>query len=130
MDGRRFEDHDFEGAEFVGSAFELLENGQAAVRQNPSPFNVFLVQPLMEGAAEDEGEELLMRYNLNGIELNEEGFQKSAREISLAPHGGSFPMPWGKERVQLYFGEVPLATLSSQSSSAKVLCASCCRAVR
>jgi hypothetical protein len=62
----------------------------------------------MEDAAEDEGEELLVRYNLNGIELNEEGFQKLSAEISMSPMGGTFPMPWGKERVQLYFGEVPL----------------------
>ncbi len=69
---------------------------------------MFLLQTLMDDAAEDEGEELLVRYNLNGIELNEEGFQKLSAEISLAPMGGNFPMPWGKERVQLYFGEVPL----------------------
>jgi hypothetical protein len=75
---------------------------------NPAPFNVYLLQTLMEDAVEDEGEELLVRYNLNGIELNEEGFQKLSAEISLAPMGGNFPMPWGKERVQLYFGEVPL----------------------
>ena len=75
---------------------------------NPSPFNVFLLQPLMEDAAEDEGEELLVRFNLNGIELNEEGFQKLSAEISMSPMGGNFPMPWGKERVQLFFGEVPL----------------------
>jgi hypothetical protein len=75
---------------------------------NPSPFNVYLLQTLMEDAVEDEGEELLVRFNLNGVELNEEGFQKLSREISLAPMGGNFPMPWGKERVQLYFGEVPL----------------------
>ncbi|MFY9805632.1 MAG: hypothetical protein WA211_08975 [Candidatus Acidiferrales bacterium] len=75
---------------------------------NPSPFNVFLLQPLMEDAAEDEGEELLVRFNLNGIELNEEGFQKLSAEIAMSPMGGNFPMPWGKERVQLYFGEVPL----------------------
>jgi hypothetical protein len=75
---------------------------------NPSPFNVFHLQTLMEDAAEDEGEELLIRYNLNGIELNEEGFQKLGAEISLAPMGGNFPLPWGKERVQIYFGEVPL----------------------
>src|ERR1700722_6095667 len=77
-------------------------------KDNPSPFNVFVLQPLMEDAAEDEGEELLVRYNLNGIELNEEGFQKLSAEISMSPMGGNFPMPWGKERVQLYFGEVPL----------------------
>jgi len=75
---------------------------------NPSPFNVFLLQTLMEDAVEDEGEELLVRYNLNGIELNEDGFQKLSKEISLAPMGGNFPLPWGKERVQMYFGEVPL----------------------
>jgi hypothetical protein len=75
---------------------------------NPSPFNVFHLQTLMEDAAEDEGEELQVRYNLNGIELNEEGFQKLSQEISLAPMGGNFPLPWGKERVQIYFGEVPL----------------------
>ncbi len=75
---------------------------------NPSPFNVFLLQTLMDDTAADEGEELQVRYNLNGIEINEEGFQKLSAEISLAPMGGNFPLPWGKERVQLYFGEVPI----------------------
>jgi hypothetical protein len=77
-------------------------------QENPSPFNVFLLQTLMEDAAADEGEELMIRYNLNGIEINEEGFQKLSSEISLAPMAGNFPMPWGKERVPLYFGQVPL----------------------
>ena len=77
-------------------------------QSNPAPFNVYLLQTLMEDVAADEGEELLVRYNLNGIELNEEGFQKLSAEISLSPMGGNFPLPWGKERVQLYFGEVPL----------------------
>jgi hypothetical protein len=74
---------------------------------NPSPFNVFVLQPLMEDAAEDEGEELLVRFNLNGIEMNEEAFQKLSSEVSMAAMAGTFPMPWGKERVQLYVGEVP-----------------------
>ena len=69
---------------------------------------VYLLQTLMEEATADEGEDLMIRYNLNGIELNEEGFQKLSAEISLAPMVGNFPMPWGKERVQLFFGEVPL----------------------
>lgn len=77
-------------------------------KDNAAPFNVYQLQSLMEDAAVDEGEELLIRYNMNGIELNEEGFQKLSSEISLAPMGGNFPLPWGKERVQLYFGEVPL----------------------
>lgn len=77
-------------------------------RDNQSPFKVFVLQPLMEDAAADEGEELLVRYNLNGIELNEEGFQKLSAEISLRPMTGNFSLPWGKEKVQLFFGEVPL----------------------
>lgn len=77
-------------------------------QSNPAPFNVYLLQTLMDDTTAEEGEELLVRYNLNGIELNEEGFQKLQREISLTPVGGNFPLPWGKERVQLYFGEVPL----------------------
>ena len=76
--------------------------------QNPSPFNVFVLQTLMEDADDDEGEELLVRYNLNGIELNEEGFNKLSEEISITPLAGSFTLPWGKERVQLYIGELPL----------------------
>ena len=77
-------------------------------QSNAAPFNVYVLQTLMEDAVADEGEELLVRYNLNGIELNEEGFNKLSAEISLAPMAGNFPLPWGKERVQLYFGEVPL----------------------
>jgi hypothetical protein len=77
-------------------------------QKNPSPFNVFLLQTLMEDAVEDEGEELVVRYNQNGVEMNEDAFQKISAEIALAPMGGNFPMPWGKERVQLYFGEVPI----------------------
>lgn len=75
---------------------------------NQSPFNVFQAQALMDEAAGDEDEIPLIRYNLNGIELNEEGFQKLSKEIALAPMSGNFPMPWGKERVQLYFGEISL----------------------
>ena len=78
--------------------------------QNTSPFNVFLLQSLMDDAVQDEGEELMIRFNLNGIELNDEGFQKLETEISLAPMTGNFPMPWGKERTQLYFGEVPIGS--------------------
>jgi hypothetical protein len=75
---------------------------------NPSPFKVYLLRTLMDGADGEEGEDAVIRYNLNGIALNEEGFQKLSAEILLAPMAGNFPMPWGKERVQLYFGEVPL----------------------
>jgi class 3 adenylate cyclase len=76
--------------------------------KNPSPFNVFLLETVVEGTPEEDRDELLLRYNLNGISLNEEGFAKLTAEISLKPLEGNFPLPWGKERVQLFFGEVPI----------------------
>jgi hypothetical protein len=49
-----------------------------------------------------------VRFNMNVIELNEEGFQKLSEEISLDSIETKLDMPWGKENVRLYFGEVPL----------------------
>lgn len=74
----------------------------------PSPFNVFLFETVIEGVAEEETEELLIRYNLNGIELNDEGFAKLAEEVSFEPLQMRFPMPWGIEDVTLHVGHVPI----------------------
>jgi hypothetical protein len=62
----------------------------------------------MEGASAEELDEFLVRYNHNGIELNEEGFQKLSEEISLESIDTKLEMPWGKQDVTLFYGEVPL----------------------
>jgi hypothetical protein len=49
-----------------------------------------------------------VRFNSNGIELNEEGFQKLSEEISLDSVETKLDMPWGKENATLYYGEVPM----------------------
>ena len=76
--------------------------------QNPSLFRVFLFQTMTEGVAEDEADEFLVRFNLNGVELNDEGFQKLQEEISLTPLETDCIMPWGKERVTFFYGETPV----------------------
>jgi class 3 adenylate cyclase len=76
--------------------------------QNPSIFRVFLFQTMTEGVAEDEADEFLVRFNLNGVELNDEGFQKLQEEISLTALETDCVMPWGKERVTFYHGETPV----------------------
>jgi class 3 adenylate cyclase len=76
--------------------------------QNNSPFRLFLFQTMMEGVAEDEADEFLIRYNLNGVELNDEGFQKLQEEISLTELQAECIMPWGKERVTFFHGETPV----------------------
>ena len=40
------------------------------------------------------GDDLLVRYNLNGIELNEEGFEKLREEINLEAVEMNLEMPW------------------------------------
>jgi len=76
--------------------------------ENPSLFRLFLFQTMTEGVAEDEADEFLIRFNLNGVELNDEGFQKLQEEIALTPLETDCVMPWGKERVTFFFGETPV----------------------
>jgi class 3 adenylate cyclase len=73
-----------------------------------SPFNVFLLQTIMEMATEEEIQEFLIRYNLNGIELNAAGFEKLKEEISLKQFEVICPMPWGSDPQSLFLGEVPI----------------------
>jgi hypothetical protein len=73
-----------------------------------SHFSLFQFLTAMEGASAEELDEFLVRYNMNGIELNEEGFQKLSEEISLNSIESKIELPWGKENVTLYYGEVPL----------------------
>ena len=71
-------------------------------------FSVFQFLTAMEGASAEELDEFLVRFNRNGIELNEEGFQKLSEEISLDSIETKQDMPWGKENVTLHYGEVPM----------------------
>src|SRR5262249_22210914 len=72
-----------------------------------SHFSLFQFLTALEGASAEELDEFLVRYNLNGVELNEEGFQKLSEEISLETIEMKLDMPWGKENVAVYYGEVP-----------------------
>src|SRR5271166_5920448 len=71
-------------------------------------FSVFQFLTALEGATPEELDEFLVRYNMNGIELNEEGFQKLSEEILLERVDIGCELPWGKEEVALFAGEVPM----------------------
>jgi hypothetical protein len=71
-------------------------------------FSIFQFLTAMEGASAEELDEFLVRYNMNGIELNEEGFAKLGEEISLETIHTPLEYPWSKEEVVLYYGEVPM----------------------
>ena len=71
-------------------------------------FSIFQFLTAMEGASAEELDEFLVRYNMNGIELNDEGFAKLSEEISLETLQTQLEYPWSKEHVVLYYGEVPM----------------------
>ena len=73
-----------------------------------SHFGLFQFLQTMAGASAEELDEFLVRYNRNGIEVNEEGFLKLYDEISLECIETKLDLPWGKETVTLYYGEVPM----------------------
>jgi len=76
--------------------------------EQKSNLSIFHFLQTMQGASAEELDEFLVRYNRNGIELNDEGFQKLSEEISLESVETKLDLPWGKEKVTLYYGEVPI----------------------
>jgi hypothetical protein len=67
-------------------------------------FNLFVFKNAAEEETEDTTDDFSLRYNVNGIELSEDGFNKLAKEINLK----TVSFPAGKdENVKLYTGKVP-----------------------
>src|SRR6202795_2544068 len=73
-----------------------------------SHFFVFQFLTALQGASAEELDEFLVRFNMNGVELNDEGFKKLSEEISLEKLVTKLDMPWAKQDVTLYYGEVPM----------------------
>ncbi|MGA6927195.1 MAG: hypothetical protein WBY88_16020, partial [Desulfosarcina sp.] len=76
------------------------------IRKNTSPFNLFVFQGVSHKELENTVDDLLLRYNVNGIELNETGFHKLAQEIDLKAYYGDIP-DLQLEKVRLYTGKFP-----------------------
>lgn len=73
-----------------------------------SLFRLFVFQPGLDGAQEDEIDEFLIRFNLNGVELNEDGFAKLSEEIALTEVQVDWEMPWGQEKTTFFIGQAPI----------------------
>jgi hypothetical protein len=76
------------------------------IRKSNSPFNLFVFQGASEQEMEKTADDLLLRYNVNGIELNEAGFRKLAQEIDLKRFHGDIP-DLRLKKVRLYTGKFP-----------------------
>jgi hypothetical protein len=73
-------------------------------------FNLFVFQNVRDENIEATADDLSLRYNVNGIELDPEGFAKLSREINLK--NIEYPTEKNNETVTLYTGKVP--TLSGK----------------
>lgn len=90
------------------------------------PFNLYVYQTASDENMNGTSDDLLSRYNVNGIELNQEGFDKLKEEINLqkirchAPdiqdekfvvYTGTFPTISGKyQRLVIREAEIPLVS--------------------
>ncbi|MCX5838251.1 MAG: hypothetical protein NTW71_06975 [Deltaproteobacteria bacterium] len=72
-------------------------------------FNLFVFQNVRDEDIEATADDLFLRYNVNGIELDREGFAKLSKEINLK--SVVYPTE-NNEKVTLYTGKVP--TLSGK----------------
>jgi hypothetical protein len=77
---------------------------------NRGAFNVFIFQTISEETAAGAMEEFLVRYNVDGICLSEDAFEKLRTEIRFSTVETDLPALWGIERVMLHSGAVPLSS--------------------
>ena len=89
---------------------DRLSGCSKSVRQllsgSKKPFNLYVYQSAPEGQAGEMAEDLMLRYNVNGIELDTAGFKMLSKEIYLKPFNLSFP-DIQEENIRIYAGKFP-----------------------
>jgi hypothetical protein len=75
-----------------------------------TPFNVFSLQTVQDKDISGNPDEFLVRYNIGGILISGDAFEKLKQEISLKEHRAELPTLWPGESVKLYSGTVPIAS--------------------
>jgi hypothetical protein len=77
---------------------------------NPEyPFNLYVFQKAAEKTTEVPVDDLFLRYNVNGIELNTEGFTKLSEEINLQSFTCHIPKLQA-EKIKVHTGKFPTVT--------------------
>ena len=71
-------------------------------------FNVFTFKTVEDEDTGGNPDEFLLRYNIGGIHISAEAFQKLRTEISLQAFDMQVPMIWDQRKVRLYSGVVPI----------------------
>ena len=69
-------------------------------------FNLYVFQKASENYAAIQTDNVLLRHNVNGIELNAEGFEKLSREIDLKSIECHIP-ELQSEKIKVHTGKFP-----------------------
>ncbi len=81
------------------------------IDNSTNAFNLYVFQTDDDKALSDD--EVILRYNVNGIELNEAGFNKLSAEIDLKTMNCLIP-EMGQDPIIIHTGKFPLVTGSFQ----------------
>ncbi|MEA1949156.1 MAG: hypothetical protein U9N83_17875 [Thermodesulfobacteriota bacterium] len=76
---------------------------------NKKPFNLYVYKSASEKDSIASTDDMLFRYNINGIELNPEGFEKLSKEINLKSIECHIP-DLQKEKIKINTGKFPTVT--------------------
>ena len=71
-------------------------------------FNVYAFQTVADADIGALPEEFLVRYNIGGIHMSLQAFEKLQHEIALEKHVATLPSAWDGQAVRLYSGVVPV----------------------
>jgi hypothetical protein len=77
--------------------------------RNSKPFNLYVYLAGEGGSESLSDDEIVRRFNVNGIELNEAGFKKLAKEIDLKSMNCRIP-ELDNEDIRIHSGKFPLVT--------------------
>jgi hypothetical protein len=80
------------------------------IEKRKLPFHLYVFQTVSEKEKAQTADDLLLRYNVNGIELNAAGFSKLSTEINLAPLRFSAAAESPDAGHRFFAGKLPLVS--------------------
>ena len=72
-------------------------------------FNLYVCQTVSEKDIQETSDDIFIRYNVNGIELNSDGFKKLSKEINLTTIKADLP-EIKRKNIKLHTGKFPLTS--------------------
>jgi hypothetical protein len=84
------------------------KRARKVVEAVPSKFNVYAFQMVSDDDGGESADDLLLRFNLNGIRISEAAFKKLKHEISLQECHLDLPTLFPNDQYRLYSALVPI----------------------